>query len=213
MVVKKKRDYSCIEPRERGFVNPIKHIKRYGQNIKHAYQRIKYGYCDRDVWSIDWWFLSIVPNMLQDLKETTHGYPSFSDDMSQAIVGTGAPEEVDKEGMRRWQEILSEMIFLFREANSDTCARKNKYEADYDKAVEEFTRKYGEWGEGLKSEEEKTRERKEGLYTMYGLSDVPEYREIDELHHAEFLEIEKYRNECKNKGLDMFKEWFWQLWD
>ena len=90
------------------------------------------------------------------------------------------------------------MIFLFREANSDTCARKNKYEADYDKAVEEFTRKYGEWGEGLKSEEEKTRERKEGLYTMYGLSDVPEYREIDELHHAEFLEIEKYRNEYKN---------------
>ena len=96
----KKTDYSCFEARERGFINPIKHIKRWGRNIKHAYQRIRYGYCDRDVWSIDWWFLSVIPNMLEDLKETTHGYPSMPDDFSQALVGTGAPEEVDEERER-----------------------------------------------------------------------------------------------------------------
>ena len=22
-----------------------------------------------------------------------------------------------------------------------------------------------------------------------------------------------YRDECKNKGLQMFQEWFWDLWD
>ena len=48
---------------------------------------------------------------------------------------------------------------------------------------------------------------------MYMLGDVPEYKEIDELHFAEATEIRNYRDECKNKGLDLFKEWFWNLWD
>lgn len=26
-------------------------------------------------------------------------------------------------------------------------------------------------------------------------------------------QIEGYRNECKNKGIKMFGEWFWNLWD
>ena len=137
-----KTDYSCFEQRERGFINPIKHVKRWGRNIKHSYQRIKYGYCDRDVWSIDWWFLNVVPNMLEDLKETTHGYPCMPNNFSQALVGTGAPEEVDEEGMERWKDILSEMIFLFREANEDTCTKKNPYEEEYDREFKEFTEKY-----------------------------------------------------------------------
>lgn len=209
----KKTGYSCFEERDRGFVNPIKHFKRWCRNIKHAFQRIQYGYCDRDVWSIDWWFLNVVPNMIEDLKDTVHGYPSSPDDFSQALVGTGAPEEVDEEGMQRWKGILSEMIFLFREANSDTCTRENKYEEEYRKASDEFEKKYGFFGDGLKTEEEKAEEEKKGSYRMYMLRDVPEYKEIDELHFAEEREIDKYRNECKDKGLDLFKEWFWNLWD
>lgn len=209
----KKTDYSCFEERERGLINPIKHIKRWGRNIKHAYQRIRYGYCDRDVWSIDWWFLSVVPNMLEDLKETTHGYPSMPDDFSQALVGTGAPEEVDEEGMKRWKNILSEMIFLFREANEDTCTKKNPYEEEHDKASDEFTKKYGFFGEKLKTEEEKEEEKKTGNSRWYMLEDVPEYKEISDLYHDEYRKIVEYRHECKDKGMDLFKEWFWNLWD
>ncbi len=45
------------------------------------------------------------------------------------------------------------------------------------------------------------------------LGDVPEYKEIDELHFAEAREIDRYLDECKDKGLELFKEWFWNLWD
>jgi len=208
-----KSDYSCFEERERGLINPIKHIKRWDRNIKYAYQRIRYGYCDSDVWSIDWWFLSVVPNMLEDLRDTAHGYPSAFEDHSKTLVGTGAPEEVDEEGMQRWKDTLNEMIFLLREAHEETCTRENKYDAEYKKALDEFDKKYGLFGDGLKSEEEKVEEKKTGSYRMYMLGDVPEYKEIDELHFTEATEIRNYRDECKNKGLDLFKEWFWNLWD
>ena len=208
-----KTDYSCFEQRERGFINPIKHVKRWGRNIKHSYQRIKYGYCDCDVWSIDWWFLNVVPNMLEDLKETTHGYPCMPNNFSQALVGTGAPEEVDEEGMERWKDILSEMIFLFREANEDTCTKKNPYEEEYDREFKEFTEKYGLFGDGLKTDEEKAEEERKGSYRMYMPSDVPEYKELSELYFAEERKIDEYRYECKDKGMDLFKEWFWNLWD
>lgn len=208
-----KTDYSCFEKRERGFINPIKHVKRWGRNIKHSYQRIKYGYCDRDVWSIDWWFLNVVPNMLEDLKETTHGYPCMPNNLFQALVGTGAPEEVDEEGMERWKDILSEMIFLFREANEDTCTKKNPYEEEHDRAFKEFTEKYGLFGDGLKTDEEKAEEERKGSYRMYMPSDVPEYKELSELYFAEERKIDEYRYECKDKGMDLFKEWFWNLWD
>jgi len=44
------------------------------------------------------------------------------------------------------------------------------------------------------------------------LSDVPEYEEIDRLHFEEAKRIQEYQNECKDKGFDLFKLWFWNLW-
>ncbi len=210
----KKVGYSCMEGRLCGEYNPVEYIKHWGRNVKHAYQRIKYGYCDRDVWSIDWWFLNVVPNMLEDLKEMAHGYPSpLEDTESKLISGTSASEEADEKGMQQWRDILSEMIYLFREANEDTCTRKNPYDEEYHKAHEEFTKKYGFFGDGLKTEEEKAEEKKKGLHRMYMLSDVPEYKDISEKHYDEERRISMYRDECKDKGMDMFKKWFWNLWD
>lgn len=45
------------------------------------------------------------------------------------------------------------------------------------------------------------------------LSDVPEYKDISEKHYDEERRISMYRDECKDKGMDMFKKWFWNLWD
>ena len=208
-----KSTYSCFEERDKREFNPIEHIKRWGRNIRHAYQRVKYGYCDRDVWSIDWWFLSVVPNMLDDLKNTTHGYPSDPSDFSQALIGIGESAEAEGKGMQKWKDTLSEMIFLLREANEDTCTRENKYENEYEKALDEFEKKYGFFGDGLKTEEEKAEEKKTGSHRWYGLSDVPEYEEINRLHYEEAQKIREYRDECKDKGLDLFKLWFWNLWD
>lgn len=91
------------------------------QNIKYSWQRITKGYCDKDLWNIDGWFMDIMPNMLQQFKENRHGSPG--------ILGT---DYVNADGIRcndtchqEWDEILDKMIFLFREMNEETCQKKN----------------------------------------------------------------------------------------
>ena len=44
---------------------------------------------------------------------------------------------------------------FFREMNEDTCQKKNMYEADHDRVLDEFWEKYGLFGEGLQTPEEK----------------------------------------------------------
>ena len=209
----KKTGYSCMEGRWRREYNPLKHIARWGRNIKHCYQRIKYGYCDRDVWSIDWWFLSVVPNMLEDLKETSQGYPSAFEDITMESLGADSQDEVDKARMQKWKDTLSEMIFLLREAHDDTCTRKNPYEEEHEKAQEEFDKKYGLFGERLKTEEDIEREKSSHLHRAYFLGDVPEYKDISDKYHDEWCKIKDYQTECKEKGLNLFNKWFWNLWD
>ncbi len=210
---KTKIGYSCYDKKMHGFENPNEKFKRWRRNLKFAYQRIKYGYCDSDVWSIDVWFLNVMPGMLQQLKDTTHSYPCFPGSISHAVCETGMSEDAANEGVKHWEDILSEMIFLLNEANEDTCTRENKYQKEYEKAHEEFDNKYGFWGEKLRTEEEKTEEKEKGIYRAYMPGDVPEYKEISELYFNEYRALSDYRDECKNKALELFSKWFWDLWD
>ncbi len=209
----KKRKYSCFEEKWPREFNPVKIVKRWGRNVKHAYQRIMYGYCDRDVWSIDWWFLSVVPNMLQDLRETTHGFPQEVADMVGYDSNREDAEEKEVEAVKLWDSILEDMILSFREANEDTCQCKNPYDAEWHKACEEFEQKYGFWGEKLQTEEDILEEKKSGNHRMYLPHDVPKYKEISEKHLAASHELAEYQHKCKNKGMELFNKWFWDLWD
>ncbi len=209
----KKVGYSCYEKKLYGFEGPVEKFNRWRRNIKFAYQRIRYGYCDSDVWSIDYWFLKVMPGMLQQLKETTHGYPCFQGSISHSACGNDVSEDIDKTGAKKWDDILSKMIFLLNEANDDTCTKRNKYEEEYDKAQEEFENKYGLFGERLMTEEEKAKEKNEGTHRLYMLRDVPEYKEISELYFNELRVLGEYRDDCKNKALELFSKWFWDLWD
>jgi hypothetical protein len=86
-------------------------IKYFFRDIKYCYQRIRYGWCDRDTWSIDHWFLEVMPPMLQHLRDNKYGHPW---DMSEEL----------------WNKTLETMIFLFTEANEDRCSLKNNYGID-----------------------------------------------------------------------------------
>lgn len=209
----KKNGYPCYDKKMHGFENPKEKFKRWKRNIRFAYQRIKYGYCDSDIWSIDYWFLNVMPGMLQQLKDTTHSYPCFQGSISHALCENGMSEDTDNEGVKQWEAILSEMIFLLNEANEDTCTRENKYKKEYDKAREEFNNKYGMLGEKLRTEEDKAEEKKKGTHRVYMLGDVPEYKEISELYFNESRVLDDYRDDCKNKALELFSKWFWDLWD
>lgn len=80
--------------------------------IKECYQRIKRGWCDSDVFSIDNWFESVIVDMLKQLKETKHGYPA---DMTS----------------EEWDKQLDRMIYCFTEMQEDKCSEKNEYEEEY----------------------------------------------------------------------------------
>ena len=103
-------------------VFPLEWIKRWKEDIICICQRLRYGYCYRDAWAIDQWFLVIIPNMLNDLRINGHGYPG-------SFTGT------EEENVRKWNRILEHMEFLFREANEETCHRKNPYEEAYDQRL------------------------------------------------------------------------------
>lgn len=113
--------------------------------------------------------------MLQQLKETSHGYPSSLEGSSHAMCEHGIGEANDDEGAKRWDDILSEMFFLLNEANEDKSTRKNKYQKEYEKAHEEFENKYGVFGEKLLTKAEKAEEKKNGTQRVYMLGDLPEY--------------------------------------
>lgn len=76
-------------------------------NFKHWYQRARYGYSYRDVWSIDWFLADIIPKMVKDLKKTHHGIPG-------SIVDKWAnTEEGEKAADLEWKLILDKIAHGF----------------------------------------------------------------------------------------------------
>ena len=105
------------------------------------------------------------------------------------------------------------MIFLWRELDEETCSEKNKYEKEYSKASDEFYKKYGFFGEGLETEEEKEKAKKTGSRRMHFMNELPEYEEISRLHMEEEKRLAEYREKCKDEVFDLMKKYFFALWD
>ena len=107
----------------------FQNIKWYLYEIKYAWQRMLYGYSYSDVVDVDYFFLNTMANVLEDLKNTTNGYP------------------VTEESFESWKEKLGYIVFCLREANSDTCSKNQPYfdfldDKDYVKLSEDEKSKY-----------------------------------------------------------------------
>lgn len=149
--------------------------------------------------------MSIVPDMLQQFKDTKHGSP-----------GVLGEDYVNEEGIlcndtchEEWDKILDEMIFAFREMNKETCQRKNIYEEEHKKVYAEFEEKYGVFGQKLETETGKTSVGRR----IHFPSELPAYKEIEDKYYQYDKELWKYRQECKDKAFELFSKWFYHLWD
>jgi hypothetical protein len=176
-------------------------IKEFPQDIKHFSQRAKKGYSYRDVWSIDYWFMEIMPKMLTDLKNNKRGCPAqFTHNED------GTERDFDK-GMNEWQSVLERMIFCFREMNDDTCSMKNEFEEEYRRQRDKPNegKPFRDWFKPHGKDEtgEKTYE------LIFGEVEP----ELEENFYKRMLEIEAYKNKMKDEGFELFSQYFWNLWD
>ena len=151
----------------------------------------------------------MVPAMLDDLRENTLDVPTrliSHENGTKKLI----PEKKEMESAaEKWDDILKQMAFFIREADEDNCSRKNPYEKQYWMIY----KKYGIFGEALKTSEETEKEKQTGEIYMHLPSEIPEYKEmIIEKYLDEEKKIWLYRDRCKNKGIQMFQEWFWDLW-
>ena len=88
-------------------------VKQIGRDIKWSHQRIWKGYCDYDLFSIDGWFMKIMPQMLKVFRETRHSSPVAVNYHSHAVFLD--EKERDQDIHDEWDKKLDRMIFLLGE--------------------------------------------------------------------------------------------------
>lgn len=99
-----------------------KRISLFFRKIKWAYQRAKYGWCDRDLWNLDWTLGNYIASSVNELANRTHGYPHGL-----------SPEE--------WDRILRRIARNFYLGVNEDCWT-NPYESDVS-----YEKNYHELGE------------------------------------------------------------------
>ena len=105
-----------------------------------------------------------MPDMLRDFRKISQGIPN------RIYQKYSQEENGEEKAEREWNAIIKRMEHLFREANEETCQKKNPYAK-------------------AKGEMEK------------------------EKYYEEEQKLAEYRCRCKNEALQLFSEWFYDLWD
>ena len=185
--------------------------KQFVRDLKYSRQRITRGFSDADTWNIDSWFLRTMAEMLPYYKEHRHGSPGQ--------LGENVVDErgfvVNETCHAEWDKILDQMIHLLKEADEETTSAKNACEEEYDRATADFSDQYGTFGERLENADQNRRNDQSAsrAKTYHSMTEIPEYKEIWERYRAEEDRIFAYRDRCKDDFLDLFKKWFWAMWD
>ena len=169
--------------------HPFKTIKCFFISLKWAYQRVRKGYCDKDLgFGVKNWFLEMLPEVIDEINKEKCRVPlSFYDDAIRAIglnheeylehssydLYKENYERVEAEAEKRWSEILSRISFLLRETVEWQCSKHNPYEEKYCKAK----------------------------------SDDPEYCEIRKRYYEEEDNLREYREKCEREAVELLLKW------
>lgn len=181
--------------------------KQEKQEEQWRQQRYQRGYSDLDYRSIFSWFLDLMPKMLQQMRDNLEGYPVDIDTVNL---------EKNTDEFEEWKNTLDRMIFLLKEMNEDTCSYKNSHEKEYYDLLDDFRKKYGDFGEELKTKEEREREKEKGEYRQYNPQDFPElYPNANDLSYKFTIEELKkgvYMDRCREEFFNLFSKYFYSLW-
>ena len=113
--------------------NWVTNIKIFFKSCKWAYQRVKRGYADKDIWGFNGYLTEIMENSIRELAANSHTYPGTT------------PES--------WGNYLSKIADLLHNSREDTNVYSNIYEADYDKWISEHGWNKNPWREAYLARE------------------------------------------------------------
>lgn len=111
---------------------PISSIRQFFSDLKCCLDRIRKGYCVKDLWEIDTWFLSVMPEMLEEFNRRKNSYPQtfleqyiqkhekeFSVSKEKFFIPDAREfpelyEKIETEAYEAWGSTLLEMADLMR---------------------------------------------------------------------------------------------------
>ena len=102
-----------------------KNLKYIPDDIKCVKNRLSKGWCHRDWFNMDSWFLSTIPDMLDEMAEKHQAYPII-----EGVTVDDLNYYDGNEAFKRWTSYLKEMAQHFRNADEELCPEKNQYESD-----------------------------------------------------------------------------------
>lgn len=165
------------------FSNWKHNIPQFFRNIKYAWQRATKGYCDQDLWSLDWYYANMFSASLKEMAESSYGYP--------------CEFENEENGMEKWKAILNEMSLLFHNCLEDNEAYTNPYDDEYHRALRSCR---------IETKDEKGRD-----CICFEFDNMQEG--LREAYFIEEHRIASQRNADKDAAFDLLKHWFFNLWD
>ena len=181
--------YSIFDMKtNKGFRGFLENIKYFPKSCKWAMQRMKWGFSDYDIMDMDAYLEELIPDMIsrfmekrlpdefpyyeplwEDAQVSIEEYYSLQTDTS--VEGKQRLKQINKEIVRKWEEILARIIFCFREQDERRCTKQNEYSNDYYALIhsgnkdEEIDRKY--WDRERELEEYREQMLKEGFDLLY----------------------------------------------
>ena len=185
------------------FKKPVKYVKDFFYSVYFAKQRACKGYSDYDLWDIDNWFLTVIPDMLTEFNEKTMATPKCIIDDTEKIYKDLPANEISKMAEIRWKSILDSMSFLFKEALD---SKRFSDKEEYNRVWLEFALKYGSF--------ETIPDTLVAFNPAFLKTQFPlyEFKNAFRLYAENFNDEEDYREECKNEAFLLFSKWFFHLW-
>lgn len=102
-----------------------KRYKHYAKQLK------KTGFCDTELWSLDYTIASFILPRLIRFKKIKHGFPIFNECYDKGDVNLSDKQSSTK-NEELWNSCLDKMIFAFTEISTD----KSDFDRD-DKLIQE----------------------------------------------------------------------------
>ena len=174
-------------------LHPIESIKCFFISLKWAYQRVKKGYCDKDLlYGVNNWFLEMLPEVVEEIrrekctlpcevieevmKEMGWNWEDFYDGDVPAELG----REIEAQAKKKWDDILVRITFLLRESVECTCKRKNPYDKEF----------FESWAEKINNNVKST-----------------EFCALEKRYLEEEKNLAEYREQCKKEAIELLIKW------